>query len=118
MIDLALKDGDLNIEDDDFTVVDGPESTTQGVAISLGTNLKEWFLDEEFGLDFNKILGKSTDEEARAEILRAIAQDEEIDTIDSLEIISDYQNRKRKISFTLTLVDGNTISREVDLDAG
>ncbi|MBD8026415.1 DUF2634 domain-containing protein [Ureibacillus sp. Re31] len=118
MIDLALKDGDLIVVDDDFTTIDGPESSAQGLEISLGTNLKEWFLDEEFGLDFNRILGKSTDEEARAEILRALAQDEEIDTIDSLEIISNYQDRKRKISFTVTLVDGNAISREVYLDAG
>ncbi|WP_346235739.1 DUF2634 domain-containing protein [Lysinibacillus telephonicus] len=114
---LGLLNGDLNLENGDFVLIEGPEEIAQCIAISFGTNLKEWFLNEEEGLDFTKILEKSTDDEARAEVLRVLSKEDRIATIDSLEIVNDYKSRKRTIKYTVTLVDGTTLSEEVSVGA-
>ncbi|MFC5541571.1 DUF2634 domain-containing protein [Ureibacillus suwonensis] len=115
---LALKNGDLLFEKGDFEIIEGSEEVAQCIAISLGTNLKEWFLNEEFGLDFSKVLDKSTDDEARAEVLRVLSKEERIASIDELTISNDYKNRKRTIKYTVTLTDGTTLNEEVSVGAG
>lgn len=115
---LALRDGDLLFENGDFKIIEGSEEVAQCISISLGTNLKEWFLNEEFGLDFMKMLDKSTDDEARAEVLRVLSQEERITSIDELTISNDYKNRKRTIKYTVTLTDGTTLNEEVSVGAG
>lgn len=114
---LALLNGDLFFENGDFKLIEGEEEVAQCIAISFGTNLKEWFLNEENGLDFTKVLEKSTDNEARAEALRVLSQEERIDTIDSLNIVNDFKTRKRTIQYSVTLVDGSTFSDEVVVGA-
>ena len=115
---LGLINGDLRYENNDFVIIDGSEEVAQCIAISLGTNLKEWFLNEEFGLDFTKVLDKSTDDEARAEVLRVLSKEERIASIDELTISNDYKNRKRTIKYTVTLTDGTTLNEEVSVGAG
>lgn len=108
---LALLSGDLLFENGDFKIDEGEKEVAQCIAISLGTNLKEWFLNEESGLDFKRVLEKSTKDEARAEVMRVLSQEERIKEINSVEI--NDANRVRKINFVVTLMDGTVIREEV-----
>ncbi|MGE7132665.1 DUF2634 domain-containing protein [Lysinibacillus xylanilyticus] len=108
---LALLDGDLLFENGDFKLDEGEKEVSQCIAISLGTNLKEWFLNEAAGLDFKRVLEKSTKDEARAEVMRVLSQEERIRDIESVEIKD--ANRIRTITFVVILLDGTVISEEV-----
>jgi len=110
---LALLDGDLVFENGDFKLAEGEKEVAQCLAISLGTNLKEWFLNEESGLDFNRVLEKSTQDEARAEVIRVLSQEERVKDIESVEI--NDVNRVRTVVFSITLLDGTIINEEVDV---
>ncbi len=108
---LALSKGDLLFENGDFKLDEGEKEVTQCIGISLGTNLKEWFLNEAAGLDFKRVLEKSTKEEARAEVMRVLSQEERIREINSIEIKD--VNRIRMIDYSVTLIDGTVLSEEV-----
>lgn len=108
---LALLNGDLLFENADFKLDDDEKEVAQCIGISLGTNLKEWFLNEAAGLDFKRVLEKSTKDEARAEIMRVLSQEERILDINSVEIID--ANRIRTIVFSVTLIDGTILNEEV-----
>lgn len=108
---LALISGDLLFENGDFKLDEDEKEVAQCISISLGTNLKEWFLNEECGLDFKRVLEKSTKDEARAEVMRVLSQEERIKEINSVEI--NDANRVRKINFVVTLMDGTVIREEV-----
>ena len=108
---LALLSGDLLFENGDFKLDEDKKEVAQCICISLGTNLKEWFLNEESGLDFKRVLEKSTKDEARAEVIRVLSQEERIREINSVEI--NDANRVRKINFVVTLMDGTVIREEV-----
>lgn len=108
---LALLSGDLLFENGDFKLDEDEKEVAQCIAISLGTNLKEWFLNEALGLDFKRVLEKSTKDEARAEVMRVLSQEERIRQIDSVEIKD--VNRIRTINFVVTLLDGAVIREEV-----
>lgn len=110
---LALLNGDLSFENGDFQLIDGEHEVGQCITISLGTNLKEWFLNENFGIDRLLLVEKSTEEQVRAEVMRVLAQEERITEINSVEIISDTSKRTRTIHFNVTLVDGTQLNDEV-----
>jgi len=108
---LALLDGDLVFENGDFKLAEGEKEVAQCLAISLGTNLKEWFLNEESGLDFKRVLEKSTRDKARAEVIRVLSQEERVKDIESVEIKD--VNRVRTVVFSITLLDGTIINEGV-----
>jgi len=108
---LALLNGDLLFEHGDFKLDEGEKEVAQCIGISLGTNLKEWFLNEATGLDFKRVLEKSTKEEARAEVMRVLSQEERISEINSIEI--NDANRTRMIVYSVTLIDGTIFNEEV-----
>lgn len=108
---LALLNGDLLFENGDFKLDEDEKEVAQCIGISLGTNLKEWFLNEAAGLDFKRVLEKSTKDEARAEVMRVLSQEERILDINSVEIKD--ANRIRTIVFSVTLIDGTILNEEV-----
>ncbi|TQR21791.1 DUF2634 domain-containing protein [Psychrobacillus vulpis] len=108
-------DGDLLFENGDFKLIDGVLEVKQVLTISLSTNLKEWFLNLDFGLDFMKLLEKATDEEIRSEIIRVIGQEERVDIINDVEIVQDRKLRKLSVKYNVQLIDGQTINEEVVL---
>lgn len=114
---LELLNGDLVFENGDFKLVEGEKEVAQCLAISLGTNLKEWFLNEEAGIDFSALLGKSNPELARAEVMRVIAQEERVNLINNVEIIDDRIKRTRTILFSVELTDGTILEDEVVISA-
>lgn len=114
---LGLIDGDLRFENGDFIIIDGPEEVAQCIEVSFGTNLGEWFLNEAAGTEHMRLLEKTTDNEARAEALRVLSQEERIENIESLTVLTDKKVRKRTISYVVTLIDGVVLEREVVLSA-
>lgn len=114
---LELLNGDLVFESGDFKLVEGEKEVAQCIAISVGSNLKEWFLNQEFGTDFNLLLGKTSKDEARAEVMRVIAQEERVDVINNIDIIDDRVNRVRTILFSVELIDGTILEDEVIISA-
>ncbi|RUL56455.1 DUF2634 domain-containing protein [Lysinibacillus antri] len=114
---LGLLNGDLRFENGDFVMIEGPEEIAQCIAISMGTNLKEWFLNEAFGMDHIKLLEKSSDGEARAEVIRILGQEPRIDEIVDIEINNNKNERIRTIKYTVRLIDGTTLSEEVPIGA-
>lgn len=114
---LGLINGDLRFENGDFVLIEGPEEVAQCIEISFGTNLGEWFLNEAAGTEHMRFLEKSTDDEARAEALRVLSQEERIETIENLTVITNKKARKRTIVYVVTLIDGVVLEREVVLSA-
>lgn len=114
---LGLINGDLRFENGDFVLIEGPEEVAQCIEISFGTNLGEWFLNEAAGTEHMRFLEKTTDDEARAEALRILSQEERIETIESLTVITNKKARKRTIVYVVTLIDGIVLEREVVLSA-
>ncbi|WP_313893849.1 hypothetical protein [Psychrobacillus sp.] len=108
-------DGDLLFENGDFKLIEGVQEVKQVLTISLSTNLKEWFLNLDLGLDFMKILEKPTDEEIRSEIIRVIGQEERVDIINDVEIVQDRKLRKLSVKYNVQLIDGQTLSEEVPI---
>lgn len=115
---LALQDGDLVYKNGDFQLIEGVDEVNQCIEIDLGTNQGDWDLNLLKGTDQSLLFDKSTDEQARAEIFRVLGNEERIESINSVEIISDTVNRVRKIHFDITLETGETLQREVNLDVG
>lgn len=114
---LKLIDGDIDFINSDFVVIDGAEEVAQCIELSLNINLSEWFLDENKGTEHMRLLDQSTDDEARAEVIRVLSQEERIAEIESVVVTSDYKQRKRAIDYVVQLVDGATLERTVTLDA-
>lgn len=113
---LALTDdGDLLLENGDFKLIEGVLEVKQVLTISLSTNLKEWFLNPDLGLDFIKLLEKPTDEEIRSEIIRVIGQEERVELINDVQIVQDRKLRKLSIKYDVQLIDGQTLNEEVVL---
>lgn len=111
---LALTiDGDLHFENGDFQIIQGVEEVQQSLTISLSTNLSEWFLNREFGLDFSVLFEKPTDEQIRSEIMRVIAQEDRVEAVDELIINQNRKQRKLEVKYTIRLIDGTTLSEEV-----
>lgn len=108
-------DGDLFFENGDFKLIEGVKEVKQSLAISLSTNLKEWFLNLDLGLDFMKLLEKPTDEEIRSEIIRVIGQEERVDIVNDVEIVQDRKLRKLSVKYNVQLIDGQTLSEEVTI---
>lgn len=115
---LALtEDGDLLFENGDFKIVENEEEVAQCIEISMKTNLGEWFLNESIGMEQNRLLEKTSNEEARAEVMRMLSQEERIEVINYIEIKNNKKTRIRAIFFDVTLIGGMNITREVTLDA-
>lgn len=94
-----LVNGDINIEGGKIRFIEGNELIKQTVQSVLGTNNREWFLNENEGIDFRKILIKNPNYDViRSEIIKGLKQVDE-----SFEIL-DYENilngRSLYIKFT------------------
>lgn len=111
----SLQDGDLVFDKGDFTIIEGTQELQQCLEIMLSTNLGEWFLNEDFGFNYHLALEKPEDEEVQAEIARVLAQEERVSTIDEITTGQDRKRRKLEANYTVTLVDGETITNEVNI---
>ncbi len=101
--------GDLIIENGDLVIVDKHEEIRQSIERILTTNVGEWFLDMEFGLDYQAIQGKGkTKESIKLAITEAIYQEPRVKTVDIKDIEIDT-NRHLKVYGIATDLEGNEI---------
>lgn len=114
---IKVTDGDLAFNNGDFVTIEGPEEIKQSLEIVLGTNKEEWFLNPEMGIDFSRLLDKSSERQSRSEIIQGIGQEPMIDTVERITVTSDVVNRIRHIQFEAKTFDGERIEGEVITDA-
>jgi len=95
-------------------MVDGSEEELQTVRLLLSTNAKEWFLNILHGLAYEHILVKSPSEtRIRAELLRALEQEERIAEVLNVSIDLNRPGRYLTIGFEARMASGQVIADEV-----
>lgn len=118
MRSFALIDGDIQIGPDrNIVMVEGDDELLQAVRINLATNIGEWFLDLDFGLDYSHIFKKQFNEDrVRAEVVKAVHQEERVRKVTDYRFEFDRATRTASIYFKFTKLDGAELEGEVELD--
>lgn len=114
-----LLNRDLVIENNDLVMVDEDEELIQSVRATLMTRKGEFFLDPEYGVSYDNLLGKGTsEEEARDDIIEALSKDERIGSVTNITFVDNSETRTRKISLTIQKQDETELTiDEVELNA-
>lgn len=114
MIGFALDEkGDVLIENNEISIVVGDSLLQQKVNNVLRTNLEEWFFDWDEGIDFDNLIGKSTNAEiVQYEIERGLAQVDETFAITEFTYEADRVTRKAKITFRAQTESGEDVGGE------
>lgn len=105
-----IKDGDLVInKSGNLEMVDGKDEVAQSVEMILTTNEGEWFLNEEFGLDYDTLTSKGqTPKDIKYLIREAVYKDERIEEVVFTKL--DIDSSKRHIDVALKLkTDDNQV---------
>lgn len=99
MIDLALNaDDNLTLNtDQDISIVTLSDEVAQTVKITLRAWMGEYFLDQKFGVNYDKILDKVPISTIEREIRRVVSLIPEISAIIDLEVIPDRENRTAQV---------------------
>lgn len=94
-----LINGDLSIKNNNFELIDSNEDIVQGVERIISTRLGEWFLNQEFGLNYDNITQKNYDEDlVRLDFIEALSLDPRFEELLEFEIIQ-KPNRVGEIKF-------------------
>lgn len=102
--------GDIVIKNNQISMIDGNELLQQTVKSVLGTNKGEWFLNENEGIFFKNIFGKTIDEDViRNEILQGLLQVDSSFFISKFNIALDAATRNLKIEFAATNDNGDEV---------
>ena len=113
MADLALDPltGDILIENDAMSIIDGDDALLQHLRIRLKFLLGEWFLDQRIGIPYlQEILVKAPNLVAVRSIFReAILETPGVDTFQRFDLDLDAAIRKLTVSFTVSKTDGETL---------
>lgn len=118
MKDFTLdENGDVLIENNMISMVNGDSLLQQQVLTVLRTNLKEWFFDWEQGVDFGNLLGKNTNEElVRYEVERGLKQVDETFVITEFSYAADLNTRKAEVHFKAQTDNGNEVGGGITWD--
>lgn len=88
----------------------------QRLRLRLGTHTREWFLDVLLGAPWLELVEKGVPRERiRAEVLRAIQRDEQVERVESLTIGQLTQDRTLPIEFQVKLKGGTTLADRVEV---
>lgn len=119
MQSLKLVDGDLSFDDNgELIMIDGAEEVAQCAAVTIGTNMEEWFLNPGLGIKFRAFLDKQQSEaEMREQIRQGLFQEPRIRTVESIEFTIDRKKRELWVRFVATADTGEVIEREVTINA-
>lgn len=102
-------------EGGNFAKIFGADTTVQNVRHALLTWKAEFFADLVHGTDYERIVGTNQNEidlnEVDDIIREAIFQEDDVSRIDSIAV--SYDGRNVTTTFTVTRVDGETITSEV-----
>ena len=100
--------GDVVIQDDRIVMVSDKDLITQTVRQVLKTNLGEWWLNENEGIDFYCLLGKNPNyDQIKDNIKLGLLQIDETFTLTSFDC--SLKNRKLTINFTAVNDNGYTV---------
>ena len=103
------KQGDLIIHNGELVMIKGHEELTRSIERILTTNLKEWFLDIDFGLDYSAISGKGKSVESiKIAIIEAIYQDPRIRQAE-INIVELNNGRELRVEGIATDIEGSEI---------
>lgn len=98
-------------------MVSGMEARKQRLRLRLGTQTGEWFLDSRLGVPWMELAEKGTSRESlRAEMMKAIMADEEVERIENLQIGRITSDRHLTIEFTARLRNGDRLTDVVEVD--
>lgn len=101
--------GDVIVEDDKLEMTSNNDLLCQKVRQVLSTNLGEYELDKEQGINFRNILGKQLNVDlVRDEILRGLRQVDSTFTIESFECELS-KKRNLNVKFTAKTEKGESI---------
>jgi hypothetical protein len=111
MITFKIENDDLVFDgQNDLVMIDEEDEVVQCIDRAITTQLEEWFLDPEHGLQYKYIRGKNVDlDRAKLELTKAIMQEDRVERVDNIDIAIDIQTRTATIAFKCTLKDGTTI---------
>lgn len=94
------EDGDLLIENNQIKMVADNELLRQKIKTVLQTNIGEWFLNLNEGIDFSNLLGKYKGEEViRNEIIEGLSQIDSSLYLEEFSCDFDRINRKLTVKF-------------------
>ncbi len=117
---LKIENGDLVFNSQrNLLMVEGHDEEIQSIERLLTTNAGEWFLNIEHGLEYARIQGKNiSDEQIRLAVMQALAQEERIQEVESIEIERSDKERTVAVNFRCRMVSGETLQGEEVLIVG
>ncbi|MFW5880815.1 MAG: hypothetical protein ACOCU9_04215 [Spirochaetota bacterium] len=113
MKDLKLNsDWDLELESNDLTLVDGVDAIVQRLRAKLQLVRGEWFLDRSAGVPwFEEVLKKNPRSEVlRAVVRRPIAEDQDVERVESVSLGYDGETRTLEVEVVATLTNGERVT--------
>jgi len=105
--------GDLELKKNDFDFVSGKDLTAQKCRLILSTNKKEWFLNENEGINFRAILVKNPNQDEIIDTVRAGLRQ-----VDDTFEITEYHFETIKRHLILTFKAINSSGEELNLAVG
>ena len=97
-------------------MIEGLEARKQRIRLRLGTHTQEWFLDTLLGVPWMELVDKGTSKERiRAEVTKALLQDEEVERVEELIIGMLGPDRTLPIEFAVKLRSGEQLTDRVEV---
>lgn len=110
-----MEGGDLVIQQGDFQFIKGHEEVVQCCRHEIATNVGEWFLNPNMGMNHDLFLGKQTNEELmRSELQQALLREERIESVDTINFETDQKGRSLLITFMVMGKNGESYKGEVE----
>jgi len=113
-----MHNGDFVTESGKWVEIEGLDAVTQRINNRLKLWKREWFLDRSEGVDWIGIFEKPFSMvRLKSEISRVLNDDDSVDSIESIEVIPDFEKRKISIDVSV-LVNSEVIkiTREILTD--
>lgn len=114
-MDLKLTNNDLDITNNELTLITGIDETSQNITVNLKTILGEWFLDEAIGVPWlNEIFVKRNSlSQAQAILIDNIRQTNGVKKINDLTFDFNNSTRQLSVSTRIQSEDGDIILNDI-----
>jgi len=114
-MDLKLTNNDLDITNNELTLITGIDETSQNITVNLKTILGEWFLDESIGVPWlNEIFVKRNSlSQAQAILIDQIRQTNGVKKINDLTFDFNGSTRQLSVSTRIQSEDGDIILNDI-----
>ena len=114
-MDLKLTNNDLDITNNELTLITGIDETSQNITVNLKTILGEWFLDESIGVPWlNEIFVKKNSlSQAQAILINQIKQTNGVKKINDIQFDFNNSTRQLSVSTRVQSEDGDIILNDI-----